>query len=1167
MRSTRSLPGSWILGRVLLAVASAGGLAPASAAVGAEAQAEARAQAEAQEQAESEAGTEAHATGEARIRELLSEAAIRLDRYYFEAADSLLERLSAELTRCSGLALELRPAVLDLQAELYIRSGRIGDAAMGSLIDESLRARWRRIESRDAISAELMADLLQLLDAAAGANLASPPRPMSLEAWLADEACPDSGALHTLLNAAEYLKHSGAEALALELMQGILAKRDRCIGRNDSGAVLAVLWLSAVHYQLGSYATTDSLCREALVLCERICGRAHPHRAAILDRLGWSAYKQGCYDRALDYFVQEVAVSRGEFGDAHLRLAKPLADVAYIHGLLGHYHEALSSYERTLAIYRATYGDAHVEVAYALNKVAGIRCALGDYEAARELHLEALAIRRACHGEWNSEVAASWANVGHVLEVLGDRAGARSAYERALEIRRKVFGEVHWEVAQNINALGSLAHREGDFDSAHALYAQALTTWRRTAEPSRRRLIGVLLNLGHLLCDTGNPESARSHALEAETIAEQCLPPEHPAFADLALLQARIAAEDGNALQAERWTAHAVRIRRESLGPQHPHVARALVQQSAYRNLQGKTSSATELALEAERIGREHARLTCRRLIEREALTYNAARATGLDLALQYLAQGAARDLVPDVWTAVIGSRALVLDGVLARMRRARGSPEVQATNRRLVTARERLAAIIVAGPRNGSGPAYAQLVAEARAERDDLERQLARIDADFAAELELGGVSTDSLLAALPERTRLVAYIAYESGAAMSPGAHAYAAFTLSRSQASLRFVSLGPAATIDSLVMEWDAALCRGPVGLDGGAAAERRIRDLGEKIRRKIWDPLGDCVHPAERLLIVPDGVLCRLSFAALPIGAARYLADETSSIHYLTAERDLVAACRHGDEQVAGGSGGILLIGAAPGAGAELPGARDELEELAALWAEAGSVEVGGESTAERSCGPVITRLDQAATESAFKQLAPGRRILHVAVHEYHRASSAVPGDSAAHARLGRQDPYLSMGLVLAPGLAGASAGDADGILTADEAAGLDLRGLECCVLSVCGSGRGDVLVREGAIGLQRALQLAGAKSIVASLWPVDDQWTRLWMGAFHRELRDGRMALGRAVDQACDEILALRRRTGRSTHPYYWAAFTATGLGRRGPAPAGRDKRIDRSDDL
>jgi CHAT domain-containing protein len=119
-------------------------------------------------------------------------------------------------------------------------------------------------------------------------------------------------------------------------------------------------------------------------------------------------------------------------------------------------------------------------------------------------------------------------------------------------------------------------------------------------------------------------------------------------------------------------------------------------------------------------------------------------------------------------------------------------------------------------------------------------------------------------------------------------------------------------------------------------------------------------------------------------------------------------------------------------------------------------------------------------------------------------------------------------------------------DDDGILTAEEIASLDLSGTEWAVLSACDTGLGQIRSGEGVLGLRRAFQIAGARTVIMSLWSVDDQATRRWMQALYDARLSRNLDTAASVRAASISILAQRRAARLSTHPFYWAAFVAAG---------------------
>jgi CHAT domain-containing protein len=116
---------------------------------------------------------------------------------------------------------------------------------------------------------------------------------------------------------------------------------------------------------------------------------------------------------------------------------------------------------------------------------------------------------------------------------------------------------------------------------------------------------------------------------------------------------------------------------------------------------------------------------------------------------------------------------------------------------------------------------------------------------------------------------------------------------------------------------------------------------------------------------------------------------------------------------------------------------------------------------------------------------------------------------------------------------------------EGLLTAEEIVTLDLSRADWVVLSACHSGVGPTWAREGVLGMRRAFHLAGARCVIASGWAVADESTRAWMRALYAA-RARHESASAAIRDACRTMLAARRKAGQATHPFYWAAFSATG---------------------
>jgi antitoxin component YwqK of YwqJK toxin-antitoxin module/CHAT domain-containing protein/Flp pilus assembly protein TadD len=183
-------------------------------------------------------------------------------------------------------------------------------------------------------------------------------------------------------------------------------------------------------------------------------------------------------------------------------------------------------------------------------------------------------------------------------------------------------------------------------------------------------------------------------------------------------------------------------------------------------------------------------------------------------------------------------------------------------------------------------------------------------------------------------------------------------------------------------------------------------------------------------------------------------------------------------------------------------------------------------------------------NESATEKALKTVSYPR-ILHIATHgffvdEQNTSATFKLGTATEYAA---QNPLLRSGILLS----GAAnfiqnnfkLDEENGILTAYEAANLNLENTDLAVLSACETGKGEVQNGEGVYGLQRAFQTAGAQAIIMSLWKVDDTATQELMTSFYQSWMGG----STKADAFRKAQLQIKNKYN---HPYYWGAFVMMG---------------------
>ena len=828
---------------------------------------------------------------------------------------------------------------------------------------------------------------------------------------------------------------------------------------------------------------------------------------------------------------------------------------------------------RALRLKQKLFGSDHPEYALTTRLYANYLLRTGHFREAQPLYEEAIGIEEKEPNHDVNQLRHIWLAYATLLRDMGDYAAAKSYLERALSMCQNRYGFASWGVAMSLDELGTVAREMGEDAAAKDYFTRSLIAFEQKAGRGHAGSVDALIHLGSLLVSAGEPRQGSKLLEEALALRQTTHAADHM---DIGLILESLAIAHANLREyqeAKPLFERAVYIIEKNYGPNHPRLAAALDRFALFLALIGDTEAAARQALRAEQIGRDHLSATIRGLPERQALLFAAARAQGLNTAVM-LASERAPESVKAVLDAVIRSRALVFDELAARNRVAAdsGDPEVGRLSRELTAAREHLSNTVIRapGPSAGvSGDGYAAAVNRAHEEKERAERALAAKSAVFREDLVTRHIGLDEVAAALSPGEAVVSFVRY--GGRLSaqytprytPG---YAAFVLKGGESVPAVIRIGDASEIEELV-----SALREQVASEAAAPevspkrSEAAYRAAGLKLRRRIWDPLAPFVSGMKRVFIVPDGALYLVNFAALPVGSAGYLIERGALIHYLSTERDLI----HADASRVAPSKGLLALGdpafnrrigpaqnrllasshtfrgAPPGCvdfqGMRfdpLPGSGREVDEIAAIWKK---------SEERTGFNDVLELKGAGASESAFKETASGRRVLHIAAHGFFL------GENCRTARTGKgavklDNPLLYSGLALA-GANQRRAGRADeedGIMTAEEIAALDLGGVEWAVLSGCNTGVGELSTGEGVFGLRRAFQLAGARTVIMSLWPVDDQAARHWMTALYRKRLLSHMDTARSIREASVDQLRHRRAAGQSSHPFYWASFVATG---------------------
>ncbi|MDS4056358.1 CHAT domain-containing tetratricopeptide repeat protein [Accumulibacter sp.] len=1006
------------------------------------------------------------------------------------------------------------------------------------------------------------------------------------------------------------LYRAGRPAEAIPFAELLCELCTTVLGADHPDTATSLNNLAMLHYALGDYARAEPVLQRALAISERVLGADHPDTATSLNNLALLYNSLGDYGRAEPLYQRALAISEQVLGADHPATAKSLSSLAMLYHALGDYGRAEPLLQRSLAIHEQVLGAEHPDAATSLNNLAALYHALGDYARAEPLFQRALAICERVLGADHPNTAVSLNNLAEVYRALGDYGRAEPLHQRALVVTEQAFGADHPGTAKILNNLAELYVQMGDYRRAEPLCLRALAIRERVLvadHPDTATSLNSLAMLYHARGDCSRAEPLLQRAL---TINEQVLGADHPHTAWNLFLVANHAAQD-RPREALTAILAAAGAEDRMIGKLFGFASED--QRNRYlAQLRGTGALMLSLLLRDFAAAPEALRAGLDYVLRRKALSAEAA-------AIQQ------RTLLEGRYPQQRGrlQQLRLLCGQIARkIMTGPGPKETPKAHRQTLAAWE--------GERDALQAGLARAIPEIR-----LEQQLAAVEAGAVA-ARLGG---NGVLVEFVRFPRFDFHAVPAKGGKPWTGERYLAFVLLADAGEPVRLVDLGEAALIDAKIQEFLGTLTgersdpyKG-LGFSEDLARPAPTAAADRPLRAIIFDPLLAALGGCRTLILCPDGELNRLPFEALTTPEGGCLIDHYT-IRYVTSGRDLV---RLAETELLGGAdplvladpafdlggrpahtgapkGGVMgaLLGwlghrtrvadgePAPGRGGAVPPApeaawlgrcsRDLARGEIHFDPLPGSREEGQNLGQRLGALPLI---GESALEGRLKkQRSPA--IVHLATHGFFLKNQpwkppafGLSGEMGVMGRLaGHENPMLRSGLALA----GAntflrerrSVSDEmeDGLLTAEDVAGIDLLNTELVFLSACETGLGDVQVGEGVFGLRRAFVIAGARTLIMTLWRVSDLATAILVDRFYALVLDD-MPKGKALRQAqhdlrtgelgklrprwlsepmrerlaaghanrrrkLDELAAMPDDFRPFTHPYYWAAFILQG---------------------
>ncbi|MBL8300323.1 MAG: CHAT domain-containing protein [Rhodanobacteraceae bacterium] len=752
----------------------------------------------------------------------------------------------------------------------------------------------------------------------------------------------------------------------------------------------------------------------------------------------------------------------------------------------------------------------------------------GDFTAVRDLMRPELERQRAQVNPSARDLAMTLGHLAEAERQLGDRERALDYYRESAQAAAKDPALVAaGSYAAILGNLGSLAYELQRYEEADTALGQNLSLLEQQFGGDSLRVVPPLINFGEVAFERNLLDEAEQRFRRALAIVATQLGAEHAEGAPALRGLARVLLRRGDAAAAAAALQGAIAQQEAAAGTEHVQLLGWRCELAEALAQRGDKAAAFQQALVVEQRRNRLVASVAPVLGETQALEFKRNLARCSERLLAIAAASADPRQIDAAWSEIAAARGLATRLVAQRIAHAREHADTAARPR---WERWFKAASAYADAVRGGGEAA---LTELRQELDAAVEALG----ESAPLQPLPNTSVAQLMAKLPSETALVAFAA---GAGAAPS-RLYA--FVAEPGAAPRLLALGEVEALDARMERW-YRLLREP-------SREQELGEAGQAVRRHLFDALG-LARLDRRLFVVADAGVHRLNFAALPDGEG-FLVERGLRLHGLETEQDLVGVATTPARE------GLLLLGVPELARSDatalgrlrgncpefgsalqsLPGAEREIEVLAQLSRAAGRDDVVALKGAE-------------ATLTALRRTSPQSGIIHFATHAFELgAGCAAQIGAAARRGVGvRREavavPTARAALAREAGLVLSGERGRNGLLLGADVSTLALQGVGWVVLSACDTGLGARLDDEGVFGLRRAFRLAGARTVLMSLWPVDDAATSAWMEALYRARLVEHRTTVDAVADAGLSVLQSRRARGESLHPFYWAGFVAAG---------------------
>ncbi len=773
--------------------------------------------------------------------------------------------------------------------------------------------------------------------------------------------------------------------------------------------------------------------------------------------------------------------------------ASLLLDLGRYHQLMGEYPLAEKDIRASISLYQKYAGDKSADYAYALNTLALLYQTMGNFGEAEAALLHALNIREGLNQQNTAEYSTLLQNLASLYQLQEEYGKAESFMARSLELDEQLLGNEHPQFVIGLENLATLYQKKKDYAKAIVQLEQARITIEKGAGKNHPTYATVLSNLGALYQDMGQYELSEKMWNESVALRLQMLGEDHPDYARALYGLAGVQFATGNWSKADANFTLVIEKFQQQIAS-YFHVLSEKEKGALYARIKPIFETYYDFCIQMA-YQQKNATVMLERLynlqLNTKAILLNASNKVRASIQ-----QSADADLklLYDQWQQT--KENLVLLYSYSKDERTRLGIDIK--------------------------------VIETKA--NDLEKNLSERSALFNSQQNQNIITLSQVRESLKENEAAIEIIRIRKKF-VSDSIY-YVALMVTKKEMTPRLMVWPHGNLIENKIFKFHRNAIK--------------FQQPDTLSYRHFWEPLVKQLPNVETLYISCDGIFNKINFNSIQYPDGKLWVLDRFNIRLVSNTREL--AEKHTSESAISNTASVFgyadfnlaetdkAVAIAKRALASRYGFKGE--DVPMLPATEKEVILLQQTLAHKNWNVNSFTL-ASATEMEIKR-TDNPRILHIATHGFFLddvdLSDELQNVDSDETRI---NPLFRSGLLLAGAALKQEAGQEDGVLTAYEAMNLKLDRTDLVTLSACETGLGEVRNGEGVYGLQRSFLVAGARTVMMSLWQVDDVATQELMSSFYSNWIGG-----------IDKFDAFRKAQlsvkEKYSAPYYWGAFVIIG---------------------